>query len=141
MKSLSNAAIENITDEDLRSAVFNARVEAGGPEPPNDAGAGSGSFQSINHNETLVDCRPASHRSLTGPVAYLMELYQAAKDADLLGTRKDLEGLVLSAANTERRVLEVDLVNELLEQLCDGCLLYTSPSPRDRTRSRMPSSA
>ena len=22
-----------------------------------------------------------------------------------------------------------------------GCLLYTSPSPRDRTRSRMPSSA
>ena len=39
---------------------------------------------------------------------------------------------------------------ELLEQLLDketkkplniSCLLYTSPSPRDRTRSRMPSSA
>ena len=31
-----------------------------------------------------------------------------------------------------------------LVQKCDGyiiCLLYTSPSPRDRTRSRMPSSA
>ena len=33
-----------------------------------------------------------------------------------------------------------------LAKLCslgfiDGCLLYTSPSPRDRTRSRMPSSA
>ena len=27
-----------------------------------------------------------------------------------------------------------------LELFCD-CLLYTSPSPRDRTRSRMPSSA
>ena len=25
--------------------------------------------------------------------------------------------------------------------LLDDCLLYTSPSPRDRTRSRMPSSA
>ena len=24
---------------------------------------------------------------------------------------------------------------------CNPCLLYTSPSPRDRTRSRMPSSA
>ena len=24
---------------------------------------------------------------------------------------------------------------------CNSCLLYTSPSPRDRTRSRMPSSA
>ena len=29
-------------------------------------------------------------------------------------------------------------VSELLQQVC---LLYTSPSPRDRTRSRMPSSA
>ena len=27
------------------------------------------------------------------------------------------------------------------EALPDSCLLYTSPSPRDRTRSRMPSSA
>ena len=25
--------------------------------------------------------------------------------------------------------------------ICTNCLLYTSPSPRDRTRSRMPSSA
>ena len=27
------------------------------------------------------------------------------------------------------------------ERVMDSCLLYTSPSPRDRTRSRMPSSA
>ena len=27
------------------------------------------------------------------------------------------------------------------DPLVDACLLYTSPSPRDRTRSRMPSSA
>ena len=35
----------------------------------------------------------------------------------------------------EEVMMEVDL-----SQL-DSCLLYTSPSPRDRTRSRMPSSA
>ena len=29
----------------------------------------------------------------------------------------------------------------LLQALSKSCLLYTSPSPRDRTRSRMPSSA
>ena len=29
----------------------------------------------------------------------------------------------------------------LTETLLKNCLLYTSPSPRDRTRSRMPSSA
>ena len=27
------------------------------------------------------------------------------------------------------------------DELTEDCLLYTSPSPRDRTRSRMPSSA
>ena len=34
--------------------------------------------------------------------------------------------------------------SEILENyviFLEGCLLYTSPSPRDRTRSRMPSSA
>ena len=31
--------------------------------------------------------------------------------------------------------------NELFCYLEQICLLYTSPSPRDRTRSRMPSSA
>ena len=31
--------------------------------------------------------------------------------------------------------------NLLLERVNKVCLLYTSPSPRDRTRSRMPSSA
>ena len=35
------------------------------------------------------------------------------------------------------------LVAVLLSAQCtdESCLLYTSPSPRDRTRSRMPSSA
>ena len=28
-----------------------------------------------------------------------------------------------------------------IRKWCKTCLLYTSPSPRDRTRSRMPSSA
>ena len=31
--------------------------------------------------------------------------------------------------------------HNLLIKKKKGCLLYTSPSPRDRTRSRMPSSA
>ena len=31
--------------------------------------------------------------------------------------------------------------NEYIIRVVETCLLYTSPSPRDRTRSRMPSSA
>ena len=33
----------------------------------------------------------------------------------------------------------IDLINNIDQYV--NCLLYTSPSPRDRTRSRMPSSA
>ena len=32
-------------------------------------------------------------------------------------------------------------INEIVIDEGNDCLLYTSPSPRDRTRSRMPSSA
>ena len=50
-----------------------------------------------------------------------------------------------------RMVRDVDLVEDIAQETFirawralhqfRGCLLYTSPSPRDRTRSRMPSSA
>ena len=36
---------------------------------------------------------------------------------------------------------ELERFEEALECYDKACLLYTSPSPRDRTRSRMPSSA
>ena len=39
----------------------------------------------------------------------------------------------LESLNDPERRLDTSLLK--------GCLLYTSPSPRDRTRSRMPSSA
>ena len=45
---------------------------------------------------------------------------------------------------TEKRVglaEHGDLIVTIEEELDKICLLYTSPSPRDRTRSRMPSSA
>ena len=35
----------------------------------------------------------------------------------------------------------ITLFNALREVLDESCLLYTSPSPRDRQKSRMPSSA
>ena len=41
----------------------------------------------------------------------------------------------------ELKEAEVIVVEGTLYPLLTSCLLYTSPSPRDRTRSRMPSSA
>ena len=43
----------------------------------------------------------------------------------------------------EHNVLEIGNMIEYVngQETTSACLLYTSPSPRDRTRSRMPSSA
>eukprot|EP00657_Telonema_sp_P-1_P002705 TRINITY_DN16272_c0_g1_i1.p1 TRINITY_DN16272_c0_g1~~TRINITY_DN16272_c0_g1_i1.p1 ORF type:complete len:107 (-),score=21.52 TRINITY_DN16272_c0_g1_i1:30-350(-) len=41
----------------------------------------------------------------------------------------------------EGKIREVPEVKTVRSVSNPGCLLYTSPSPRDRTRSRMPSSA
>ena len=64
---------------------------------------------------------------------------------------------ILEAINSKKRVILVYVFEDILfkdphyssrhfnfikESIRDiNCLLYTSPSPRDRTRSRMPSSA
>ena len=57
---------------------------------------------------------------------------------------KHLEGS-LTRLNTDHLDLwqmhSVQNPTDVNERINNGCLLYTSPSPRDRTRSRMPSSA
>ena len=62
-----------------------------------------------------------------------------------------IAGLSGGLYNQYQRVAELHSTNTQYQQTLDtlqrdsnalkNCLLYTSPSPRDRTRSRMPSSA
>ena len=49
--------------------------------------------------------------------------------------------LLIGFAGGFRRSELVSIEYEDIDFVNEGCLLYTSPSPRDRTRSRMPSSA
>ena len=53
-----------------------------------------------------------------------------------------LQMMILRARYNSQRAYEIYEFNSTMayDELKD-CLLYTSPSPRDRTRSRMPSSA
>ena len=56
----------------------------------------------------------------------------------------ELQELNISAAELARQADEQAQKAEHLpneQRQAQTCLLYTSPSPRDRTRSRMPSSA
>ena len=56
---------------------------------------------------------------------------------DPLGAMKPLQQV--AEAWTKNPQQFADAMQDWTQQI--GCLLYTSPSPRDRTRSRMPSSA
>ena len=61
-------------------------------------------------------------------------------DGDRADARSDVyaAGLLMYELLTGQRAFHGDNPAHVMYQ---HCLLYTSPSPRDRTRSRMPSSA
>ena len=52
-----------------------------------------------------------------------------------------IDEVIADAKGGKLFILVDDEDRENEGDLCIICLLYTSPSPRDRTRSRMPSSA
>ena len=64
----------------------------------------------------------------------LKELENRRQQARLGGGQARIDAQHKKGKLTARERIELLLDNE-------SCLLYTSPSPRDRTRSRMPSSA
>ena len=66
---------------------------------------------------------------------------ETAEAADLKEVDGSLKQLPLEFLQRGKYQPRRDLDADALKELASSCLLYTSPSPRDRTRSRMPSSA
>ena len=56
-------------------------------------------------------------------------------------TVANTDTFVTFPAGTATGATQIVTINIIDDALIEACLLYTSPSPRDRTRSRMPSSA
>ena len=70
---------------------------------------------------------------------YLDIVPDQTQQIDLLFERKEVAYTAL--ATCYAYLPKNDGVYTSFMMMSDDCLLYTSPSPRDRTRSRMPSSA
>ena len=70
----------------------------------------------------------------------LIETLRAAEQRQLLDAEalSIIEGALVVA---EMQAREIIIPRSQVAVVRMDCLLYTSPSPRDRTRSRMPSSA
>ena len=95
------------------------------------------------NNPITVQADKIRDRSLSSITGLTDEYLDASRslpdfaryDTDAGRLQSNIEGLRI--ADSEQGYLR-DLINQIGS---GGCLLYTSPSPRDRTRSRMPSSA
>src|SRR5664280_2522656 len=87
---------------------------------------------------------PISNKSIAGFVASMgvaVNIADAYNQAELKNIDPELSfdySWDKQSGHKTRQILAAPIYNN--NQLM-GCLLYTSPSPRDRTRSRMPSSA
>ena len=67
---------------------------------------------------------------------------EAIKKLLILYYRKGEKPTSSSLESTQLEMQSKDFLEELIFEAKDiGCLLYTSPSPRDKRQSRMPSSA
>ena len=65
------------------------------------------------------------------------ELFENAHQAGLTA----IHATLVYWENTEESFEKINYWHRLFKEHHDICLLYTSPSPRDMRRSRMPSSA
>ena len=89
----------------------------------------------------------SSGKTADDRLGYLPEergLYKRMRVRSLLTYYARLKGHYDCSADIERWLEKLDAkdwANKRVDMLSKGCLLYTSPSPRDATLSRMPSSA
>ena len=107
--------------------------------------AGSLLWKKANHHDPATKAEPAKFfiqnqlGAIITIIAFLPLLALVFMDKDMDPRTKKIAGGVGVALAALATVVGVDFDPPSTEQYT--CLLYTSPSPRDRTRSRMPSSA
>ena len=66
-------------------------------------------------------------------------MVEGLKKGDKIVTSGGITGTITRVVDNDK--IEVEVAENVTVEVIRGCLLYTSPSPRDLSTSRMPSSA
>ena len=126
--------------EDVRDDMYD---EDGNPTEPDEDGSDVESHQVIPEGASSSGIQMGTGESEIAETAESLE--RALKS---LAVMEGIENRYLEIPDVDTDQIIID--NDVIHAICDAhfectrndfCLLYTSPSPRDRTRSRMPSSA
>ena len=84
--------------------------------------------------------REQQTRAEMGRPVFMSKAQREAAAAEVEAEAAELDELMQEAERAQRQEYMAKVRDDLREQR-ETCLLYTSPSPRDRQKSRMPSSA
>ena len=109
------------------------------------------------HVQIVDDCSTDSSYDIASSICNKHKNFEIIKNPRRLGALNNIFNLLNKKIKKPSRTIDIlidgddylysgDVLNILHEKYSETdclitCLLYTSPSPRDRTRSRMPSSA
>ena len=65
------------------------------------------------------------------------------EDINIFDRSFDYDDIKLMVSDMDSTLISIETIDEIAKEvgLSNDCLLYTSPSPRDKRQSRMPSSA
>ena len=89
----------------------------------------------------IIDCGGANLQSIKSSLDSLNIDSITSNDWSIL---QDCNGYIIPGVGAAKNVMDTLYIKSLVERIKTinkPCLLYTSPSPRDRSLSRMPSSA
>ena len=103
--------------------------------------AAEGVAELQRHVDSLITIPNEKLLEVLGKNTSLLDAFKEANDV-LLGAVQGIADLIIRPGMINVDFADVRTVmSEMGMAMMGTCLLYTSPSPRDRTRSRMPSSA
>ena len=89
----------------------------------------------IRISDQAQSIQPGEFRDVDAPGGNIKDAFMTLPFKEPSATLLQLMGIVVSAGQRFAAISDMSVGDG------NHCLLYTSPSPRDRTRSRMPSSA